>query len=192
MSKPMYVKFEKYWGEIGILMSIASILDPHFKMFSVEWTFERLYLEDECKIMVEDVKSKLKSLFDKYCNAYKTSEAAMNSSKTSYNESSLYTNDFYACLNSRTMSIERKSELDEYLDEQNLKCMDPKFDALKWWSPHCSKFPVLSKMAKDIFGIPITTVASESAFSAGGVYWMTTEALFQRIWWNFLFVEVIG
>ncbi|XP_022020295.1 zinc finger BED domain-containing protein RICESLEEPER 2-like [Helianthus annuus] len=131
MSKPMYVKFEKYWGEIGILMSIASILDPRFKMFSVEWTFERLYLEDECKIMVEDVKSKLKSVFDKYCNAYKTSEAAMNSSKTSYNESSSHTNDFYACLNSRTMSIERKSELDEYLDEQNLKCMDPKFDVLK-------------------------------------------------------------
>uniref|UniRef100_A0A251U178 Putative HAT dimerization domain, Ribonuclease H-like domain protein n=1 Tax=Helianthus annuus TaxID=4232 RepID=A0A251U178_HELAN len=46
--------------------------------------------------------------------------------------------------------------------------MDPKFDVLKWWSQHCSKFPVLSKMAKDIFGIPITTVASESAFSAGG------------------------
>ncbi|KAF5807215.1 putative HAT dimerization domain, ribonuclease H-like superfamily [Helianthus annuus] len=74
----------------------------------------------------------------------------------------------------------------------NLKCMDPKFDVLKWRSQNCSKFPVLSKMAKDIFGIPITTVASELAFSAGGVYRMTTRALFQRIWWNFLFVEVIG
>jgi Domain of unknown function (DUF4413) len=28
MSLSMFEKFEKYWGEIRILMSIASILDP--------------------------------------------------------------------------------------------------------------------------------------------------------------------
>ncbi|XP_022031105.1 zinc finger BED domain-containing protein RICESLEEPER 2-like [Helianthus annuus] len=132
--------------------------------------FVRSPTVDECTIMVQGVKSKLKSLFDKYCNAYKTSETAMNSSKISYNESTSHTNDFFACLNSRTISIERKYELDEYLDEPNLKLMDPKFDVLKRWNQHCSKFPVLSKMAKEIFGIPITTVASESAFSAGGAY----------------------
>jgi Domain of unknown function (DUF4413) len=36
MSLPMFEKFEKYWGEIGILMSIASILDPQFKCY--RWT----------------------------------------------------------------------------------------------------------------------------------------------------------
>jgi Domain of unknown function (DUF4413) len=35
MSVPMYEKFEKYWGEIGVLMSIASILDPQFKLVSL-------------------------------------------------------------------------------------------------------------------------------------------------------------
>ncbi|XP_022035423.1 uncharacterized protein LOC110937329 isoform X3 [Helianthus annuus] len=57
MSVPMYEKFEKYWGEVSVLMSIASILDPRFKLKSVTWTFERLYPMEECSSRVEEVKS---------------------------------------------------------------------------------------------------------------------------------------
>ncbi|XP_038996673.1 zinc finger BED domain-containing protein RICESLEEPER 2-like [Hibiscus syriacus] len=42
------------------------------------------------------------------------------------------------------------------------------FDALGWWKENNLKFNILSKMAADILAIPVTTVASESAFSAGG------------------------
>jgi Domain of unknown function (DUF4413) len=35
MSVLMYEKFEKYWGEIGVLMSIVSVLDPRFKLVSL-------------------------------------------------------------------------------------------------------------------------------------------------------------
>ncbi|WCJ38104.1 Zinc finger BED domain-containing protein RICESLEEPER 2 [Euphorbia peplus] len=64
-----------------------------------------------------------------------------------------------------------KSELDVYLEE---KCIihnneiDPSFDASIWWKDHSMKFSILSKMACDILSIPITIVASESTFSAGG------------------------
>jgi hAT family C-terminal dimerisation region len=43
---------------------------------------------------------------------------------------------------------------------------DGPFDVLKWWSQNCTKFSILSKLARDVLCIPITT-ASESAFSAG-------------------------
>ena len=33
---------------------------------------------------------------------------------------------------------------------------------------NCSKYKILSRIAKDIFAIPVSTVASESAFSTGG------------------------
>ena len=42
------------------------------------------------------------------------------------------------------------------------------FDILKWWQVHAGRYPILSKLARDILTIPISTVASESAFSAGG------------------------
>ena len=63
----------------------------------------------------------------------------------------------------------QKSELDIYLEEGVYICNaeGPKFDALNWWKANDLKYCVLSRMARDILAIPITTVASESAFNAG-------------------------
>nr|CAD1835565.1 unnamed protein product [Ananas comosus var. bracteatus] len=64
-----------------------------------------------------------------------------------------------------------KSELEIYLEEQNVRCnasTDKTFDVLNWWKVNSHKFPILSQMAKDILSVLITTVTSESAFSAGG------------------------
>ncbi|KAG6633675.1 hypothetical protein CIPAW_12G065500 [Carya illinoinensis] len=64
-----------------------------------------------------------------------------------------------------------KSDLDVYLEECVYICSedsDLHFDALEWWKVNDLKYRILSKMARDILSIPITTVASESTFSAGG------------------------
>ncbi|KAA8538966.1 hypothetical protein F0562_025658 [Nyssa sinensis] len=64
-----------------------------------------------------------------------------------------------------------KSDLDIYLDESAFICPDGsanKFDIMGWWKANTLKFRILSKMARDILSIPITSVASESTFSAGG------------------------
>ena len=49
-----------------------------------------------------------------------------------------------------------------------MKRITKKFDILKWWKGQSSRFPILSKLARDVLAIPISTVASESAFSTGG------------------------
>ncbi|PWA60834.1 zinc finger, BED-type [Artemisia annua] len=45
---------------------------------------------------------------------------------------------------------------------------DPKFDVVGWWKQNSEKFPVLSQVARHVLAMPISTVASESAFSTGG------------------------
>ncbi|KAJ0695244.1 putative HAT dimerization domain, ribonuclease H-like superfamily [Helianthus annuus] len=42
------------------------------------------------------------------------------------------------------------------------------FDVLVWWKANKIKFPILSEIAKHVLGMPISTVASESAFSTSG------------------------
>ncbi|KAK4415151.1 Zinc finger BED domain-containing protein RICESLEEPER 1 [Sesamum alatum] len=39
----MKVKFDKYWGETNLLMSIAAVLDPRCKLRALEFCFPRLY-----------------------------------------------------------------------------------------------------------------------------------------------------
>ncbi|XP_042990220.1 zinc finger BED domain-containing protein RICESLEEPER 1-like [Carya illinoinensis] len=63
--------------------------------------------------------------------------------------------------------MDSKSELERYLLE-NIEIPTGSFDILIWWKVNSTKYPVLALMARDILAIPITTVASESAFSTGG------------------------
>ncbi|KAH7854255.1 hypothetical protein Vadar_011773 [Vaccinium darrowii] len=62
-----------------------------------------------------------------------------------------------------------KLELDLYSEEPRLeRKKNVDLDILCYWMANSSRYPHLSFMARDILSIPITTVASESAFSNGG------------------------
>ncbi|KAA0032148.1 transposase [Cucumis melo var. makuwa] len=55
------------------------------------------------------------------------------------------------------------SEIDIYLLEANVRT-EGDFDILQWWKMNSDRFEVLGHMARDILAIPVSTVASESAF----------------------------
>jgi hypothetical protein len=59
------------------------------------------------------------------------------------------------------------SELQRYLDSPPIDDEED-FDILDWWKQHEYQWPVLAQLARDILTVPVSTVASESAFSAGG------------------------
>ena len=42
------------------------------------------------------------------------------------------------------------------------------YDVLSWWRLNCQKYMVLAEMAKDLFAMQVSSVASESAFSTSG------------------------
>ncbi|BBN69972.1 BED zinc finger [Prunus dulcis] len=68
--------------------------------------------------------------------------------------------------------ISSRTEVFKYLDTEFVEFMTEEernnFNILDWWKAHEKNFPVLSIMARDVLTTPVSTVASESAFSAGG------------------------
>ncbi|XP_041017922.1 zinc finger BED domain-containing protein RICESLEEPER 2-like [Juglans microcarpa x Juglans regia] len=64
-------------------------------------------------------------------------------------------------------TLESKNEVDRYLAES---CDEAflSFDILIWWRVNSVRYRVLSKVARDVFTIPISTIASESTFNMAG------------------------
>ncbi|KAK8915963.1 hypothetical protein KSP39_PZI022899 [Platanthera zijinensis] len=146
MSKPMKNKFDKYWSDCSLIMSLAIVLDPRRKLLFITYAFNKLYNNHEAVQKIKVVKDGLFEIFSVIMG-------------------------FDDFLSSTSFVQPLKNELEVYLEEAlvqpPLESRD-KFDVLEWWKIYSLKYVKLSKMAKDILTIPITTVASESAFSAGG------------------------
>ncbi|PRQ44408.1 putative HAT dimerization domain, ribonuclease H-like domain-containing protein [Rosa chinensis] len=59
------------------------------------------------------------------------------------------------------------NEVDKYLADRYVNPLVKGFDVSQSWRVNAAAYPILSKLAQDIFAIPCSTVASENAFSLG-------------------------
>lgn len=181
MAAPMKIKFDKYWGECNLLMAIASVLDPRCKFHIIDICFPLIYKSEEvANENVKKVRNSLEELYDEYVSlsleesssTIEVNISGNNSSSSTHAKSSLITgfDQILNILREKEAVPPMKSELQAYLDE-GVYVPDgnnSSFSALEWWRNNSLKYKILSKMAADILAIPISTVASESTFSAGG------------------------
>ncbi|CAN1845406.1 Zinc finger BED domain-containing protein RICESLEEPER 1 [Linum perenne] len=59
------------------------------------------------------------------------------------------------------------SDLDKYLEEPVFP-RNCDFNILNWWKVHTPRYPVLSMMARDVLGTPMSNVSLDMVFSTGG------------------------
>ncbi|XP_031259941.1 zinc finger BED domain-containing protein RICESLEEPER 2-like [Pistacia vera] len=179
MVRKMKHKFDKYWGECNVLMSVAAVLDSRLKMRVIQWAFPKMYSEAEGRTNMVTVWDVLYELYGEYVQANQGVTIARASTsqgdghgaidEVAMVEGAKACDDFSTFLDMVETVKPSQSELDCYLGEGCHKCVGDhdSFDALQWWKANSTNFPILSRMAREILAIPITTVASESAFSAG-------------------------
>ncbi|KAG6490418.1 hypothetical protein ZIOFF_051714 [Zingiber officinale] len=151
MAKEMLEKFEQYWYSTRMLMAIASVLDPRYKMKSVEYFFKQIYDDAfEAKTRIDNVRDCFINLYNEYVghSANSSKLQAFCTGNNSGYSGSEYVNGG-ECKTSRiTLSDTQRSE--------------DNFDILAWWKYIASRYPVHSMMARDIMDIPISVVPLDS------------------------------
>ena len=62
-----------------------------------------------------------------------------------------------------------RKEMEFYEADVGMEDIEPGGDRLDWWKKHEKMLPMLSKVAKQILGIPCSSAKSERVFSTGGI-----------------------
>ncbi|CAL5331346.1 unnamed protein product [Camellia sinensis] len=178
MAQNMKEKFEKYWGngeKINLLVYVAVLLDPRKQLRYLKFCFAQLLVERVVNEMTGRVKDCLSRLYEHYAShdsvtveMFNVCEgSAMKVDDDCDDPHLLIASQFNTYLEEECSSL-CKSEVDTYLANRCDASNEEKFDILGWWKVNSSKYRVLSQVACDVLAIPVSTVASESAFSTGG------------------------
>ncbi|KAG6506276.1 hypothetical protein ZIOFF_031598 [Zingiber officinale] len=89
MVNKMKTKFDKYWGDSNLLISIATVLDPRNKMKLIEWCFPEIYSVGDTIEHISMVRETLHMLCNEYVEAHKTSVDSSNVQSETQRESSI-------------------------------------------------------------------------------------------------------
>ncbi|XVF18464.1 hypothetical protein REPUB_Repub11eG0023600 [Reevesia pubescens] len=170
LAAKMKTKFDKYWSKCSLPLAVAAILDPRFKMKLVEYYYSQIYGSTALE-RIKEVSNGIKELFNAYsiCSNLIDQGSALPGSSlpSSSNDSRDRLKGFDKFLHETSQSQSATSDLDKYLDEPVFP-RNCDFSILNWWRVHTPSYPILSMMARDVLGTPMSTVAWESAFDAGG------------------------
>ncbi|KAL1567116.1 zinc finger BED domain-containing protein RICESLEEPER 2-like [Salvia divinorum] len=173
MAELMLPKFEKYWSDFSMILTIAVVFDPRYKLQFVDFFYKKLYGPNSRQFLL--VKEKLFALFEDYCNYYNDKfDLDKNGNSTLSGQNCDFTNadsvavvEEFNLLDVEFGLSQQKSQLELYMEEKRLD-VKSNLDILNYWKGSQYKYPHVACMARDILSIPITTVASESVFSVGG------------------------
>lgn len=178
MANSMNIKFEKYWNKSNVALGVAFFLDPRYKRKEIEYYMRKIYGPLLYHGKVEEFIVIFRQIYQVYA-CFPQSATGPNSGVNAEPKSDFMEEDeeFQNYLHDTHGASDESeaSNLDKYLAEAPLrvpKAGSDKFEVLLWWKTHQEVYPILSLLARDGLAIKqaiqASTVASESAFSAGG------------------------
>ncbi|KAE8728421.1 hypothetical protein F3Y22_tig00004457pilonHSYRG00061 [Hibiscus syriacus] len=148
-----------------------SVLDPRYKTTLLEYYFENIYgvtAEHEVERIVQLCRDLVTEYEERIMSSKNEPQPFNGASLDSVPVDLGNPGDFDAYVSrKRQKKTQVISELDRYL-EVDVISRTSDFDILTWWKTIGPQFPILQAIARDIYAIPVSTVASESTFSNGG------------------------
>ncbi|KAL2926843.1 putative AC transposase, partial [Bienertia sinuspersici] len=157
----MKVKWCAYFTEFPPIYAIAAILDPGVKLEGLTNLLTFYYQQLDVQFDVPYYVNNCKRILERLCEDY-GAVIQPQPIRDSWTRFEKITTRWVRVTSSSSSS---NIGIGEYLTYQFET--EENFHIIQWWKNHSSKFPVLARIAKDILAIPASTIASESAFSAG-------------------------
>ncbi|XP_048327895.2 zinc finger BED domain-containing protein RICESLEEPER 1 [Ziziphus jujuba] len=173
LASRMKSKFEEYWERCSLGLAVAAILDPRFKMKLVEYYYKHIY-DNSAPNRIDDVFESVKALYNEHSICLASLDQGLawqvggsaGCLPSSGRDSRDRLMGFDKFLHETSQSEGSKSDLDKYLEEP-LFPRNAEFNILNWWKVHTPRYPILSMMARNVLGIPMSKVVSDSAFNTG-------------------------
>ncbi|KAL5713779.1 hypothetical protein ACHQM5_015826 [Ranunculus cassubicifolius] len=179
-ARGMRTKFNDYWGVSHSGLAIASIIDPQYKCRLLDYYFPLFYGKDAAQNLIDGMKKSFENLYNEYASG-ESSSSSNQGHEAPRNEDvfmDVELSGFDRFIQQTSRNYVKKRDLEYYLDEAVLP-RSKDFDILGWWKENREKYPVLSKMARDILGTPVLSTGGKvldeyrSSLSPA-----TTQALF--------------
>ncbi|CAN0881695.1 Zinc finger BED domain-containing protein RICESLEEPER 2 [Linum grandiflorum] len=157
MAARMLEKVGKYWDEqhgnnpkLNRLCYIASVFDPRNKFNLAKYVFGKFYGEARGEVMLTELKEEVNQMIKIYQDKHDVGTS-----------SSQHTSGLVAS----TPTTPTPTSTSTW---GTPNVLNYKYDVLGWWKRNGHRFPMLCEMVRDIFGLSISIVPSESAFSTSG------------------------
>ncbi|CAD6226192.1 unnamed protein product [Miscanthus lutarioriparius] len=180
LAEAMYTKFQKYWAAPSMVLLIAVVLDPSMKADFVRFFY--LTVENaEAEANMRELRQYLKKYYLEYERVvrnntgpifvtYEEEVLSQGESSSSRLRGKRRVELAFAQFSSQNSSTRsERSELDIYLDDPRVVVrLTKNFNVLAWWKKNSDAYPFMSLMARDFLSILVSTVSSESTFSAAG------------------------
>ncbi|RZC80906.1 hypothetical protein C5167_043475 [Papaver somniferum] len=185
MGLKMQSKYNEYWGryeKMNNLMFIVVLLNPQDKELGLKFLLGQLgigggYLRTK---LMDLVMRDFKALFEEYWDVQMSAgNSTVVTDSSGGNTVGAEPDDEGDCAAAALMAErareeeesfdgEGKNELETYLREKREPRKEKvSFDILGWWKTNSTRYPTLTLMERDILVRPISSMASESAFSTG-------------------------
>ncbi|XP_072090560.1 zinc finger BED domain-containing protein RICESLEEPER 1-like [Arachis hypogaea] len=149
MAVKMKSKYDKYWENIkntNMMILIAVVLDPRYKLQLIKWSFEKLYEKEDAKFLTSKVKDTLFKVFDSYrlFGGYYQRSTRQDPPEISTQELEAHETSFAIEFEKEMQFNEsvNKNEVELYLMEA-LEKSGVQFDILNWWKVNSTKFSIL-------------------------------------------------
>ncbi|KAL0396211.1 UNVERIFIED_CONTAM: Zinc finger BED domain-containing protein RICESLEEPER 3 [Sesamum calycinum] len=170
MAKDMKSKFDKYWNCYSIVLTFAVVLDPRYKLEFVEFCYKKLDVSTSYD-KVNVLREQMRELFEEYLRVIPPlcEQSSTIGTISGCDDDMDIMIDEFDSYRSQCADARSQSQLDLYLGETLIdRKQFSDLNVLYYWRRNSVRYPKLALMARDVLSIPITTVASESAFSHGG------------------------